>query len=151
MRETQVLSLGGDDTLQKEMTPHSSTLAWKIPWMEEPHRLQSMGSQRVRHNWATSLFFVTASDNELNFFIKYRLFRSSVSSVSILVSCISQRKFISVSNLTGIKLFIVFPYYHYKAWRIGPSSIPYIGNLNFLFFNWSVLLWVYKFYETSNN
>ena len=41
--------------LEKTMAPHSSTLAWKIPWMEEPGRLQSMGSPRVRHNWATSL------------------------------------------------------------------------------------------------
>ena len=38
---------------------HSSTLAWRIPWMEEPHRLQSMGSQRVRHDWATSLSLFT--------------------------------------------------------------------------------------------
>ena len=41
------------------MAPHSSTLAWKIPWMEEPGRLQSMGSLRVRHDWATSLSFFT--------------------------------------------------------------------------------------------
>ena len=41
------------------MAPHSSTLAWKIPWMEEPGRLQSMGSRRVRHNWATSLSLFT--------------------------------------------------------------------------------------------
>ena len=41
--------------LEEEMAPHSSTLAWKIPWMEEPGRLQSMGSLRVRHDWATSL------------------------------------------------------------------------------------------------
>ena len=40
---------------EKAMAPHSSTLAWKIPWMEEPGGLQSMGSQRVRHDWATSL------------------------------------------------------------------------------------------------
>ena len=40
---------------EKEMAPHSSTLAWKIPWMEEPGRLQSMGSLRVRHDWVTSL------------------------------------------------------------------------------------------------
>ena len=40
---------------EKEMAIHSSTLAWKIPWTEEPDRLQSMGSQRVRHDWATSL------------------------------------------------------------------------------------------------
>ena len=41
------------------MAPHSSTLAWKIPWMEEPGRLQSMGSRRVRHNWVTSLSLFT--------------------------------------------------------------------------------------------
>ena len=45
MRETRVQSLGQEDTLEKEMATHSSTLAWKIPWMEEPGRLQSMGSQ----------------------------------------------------------------------------------------------------------
>ena len=47
-QETQIQSLGGEDPLEKEMTTHSSTLAWKIPWTEEPSRLQSMGSQRVR-------------------------------------------------------------------------------------------------------
>ena len=50
MRETQVQSLGQEDPLEKEMATHSSTLAWKIPWTEEPSRLQSMGSQRVGHN-----------------------------------------------------------------------------------------------------
>ena len=50
MQETQVQSLGREDPLEKEMTTHSSTLAWKIPWMEEPGGLQSMDSQRVGHN-----------------------------------------------------------------------------------------------------
>ena len=54
MQETQVRFLGGEDPLEKEMATHSSTLAWKIPWTEEPGGLQSMGSQRVRHDWATS-------------------------------------------------------------------------------------------------
>ena len=57
MRETWVRSLGRKDPLEKEMATHSSTLAWKIPWKEDPGRLQSMGSQRVRHDWATSLSF----------------------------------------------------------------------------------------------
>ena len=48
MRETQVQSLGREDPLEKEMAIHSSTIAWKIPRTEEPGRLQSMGSQRVR-------------------------------------------------------------------------------------------------------
>ena len=46
-------------SLEKAMAPHSSTLAWKIPWMEEPGRLQSMGSLRVGHDWATSLSLFT--------------------------------------------------------------------------------------------
>ena len=50
MRETWVRSLGGEDLLQKEMATHSTILAWKIPWMEEPDRLQSMKSQRVGHD-----------------------------------------------------------------------------------------------------
>ena len=50
IRETWVQSLGWEDPLEKEMATHSSTLAWKIPWTEEPGRLQSMGSQRVEHD-----------------------------------------------------------------------------------------------------
>ena len=50
MQETQVQSLDWDDPLEKEMVTHSSILAWRIPWMEKPGRLQSMGSQRVGHD-----------------------------------------------------------------------------------------------------
>ena len=50
MWETRVRFLGREDPLEKEMAIHSSTLAWKIPWTEEPDRLQSMGSQRVGHD-----------------------------------------------------------------------------------------------------
>ena len=50
MRETRVQSLGWEDLLEKEMATHSSILAWKIPWTEEPGRLQSMRSQRVGHH-----------------------------------------------------------------------------------------------------
>ena len=49
MWETRIQSLGQEDPLEKEMATHSNILAWKIPWMEEPGRLQSMGSQRIRH------------------------------------------------------------------------------------------------------
>ena len=55
MQETQVRSLSWEDALEKEMATHSSILAWRIPWTEEPGGLQSMGLQRVRHDWATSL------------------------------------------------------------------------------------------------
>ena len=50
MRETQVRSLGREDPLEKDMATPSSTLAWRIPWMEEPGGLQSMGSQKVGHD-----------------------------------------------------------------------------------------------------
>ena len=53
MQETWVWSLGWEDLLEEGMATHSSILAWRIPWTEEPGRLESMGLQRVRHDWAT--------------------------------------------------------------------------------------------------
>ena len=50
VQETRVLSLGGEDPLEKEMTTHSCIVAWRSPWTEEPGGLQSMGSQKVGHN-----------------------------------------------------------------------------------------------------
>ena len=55
MQETQVPSLGRKDPLEKEIATHSSILAWRIPWTEEPGGPQSMGSQRARHDWATNI------------------------------------------------------------------------------------------------
>ena len=57
MQETWVRSLGLEDLLEKEMATHFSILAWKIPWTEEPGRLQYIGLQRVGHDWATSLTY----------------------------------------------------------------------------------------------
>ena len=74
MRETRVQSLGWEGLLEKEMATHSSILAWRIPWMEEPGRPQSMGSQRVGHDGATSLSLnftqfteMRASEDEVGF------------------------------------------------------------------------------------
>ena len=53
MQETWVWSLGWEDPLEKEKATHSSILAWRIPWTEEPGRLQSMGLRRVKHDWVT--------------------------------------------------------------------------------------------------
>ena len=58
VQDTWVWCLGWEDLLEKEMATHSSGLAWKIPWTGDPGGLQSIGSQRVRHNWATSLFSI---------------------------------------------------------------------------------------------
>ena len=65
MPETQVWSLGREDPLEKEMVTHSSILAWRIPWMEKPGRLQSMGSQRVGHEWTTSPSPFTFPENSV--------------------------------------------------------------------------------------
>ena len=54
MQETQVWSLGQEDPLEKGIATHSSILSWRIPWTEEPGGLQSMGLQRVRHDWVTN-------------------------------------------------------------------------------------------------
>ena len=56
MQENQVRSLAWKNPLEKEMATHSNILAWKIPWSEESGGLQSMGSQRIRHYWATNTF-----------------------------------------------------------------------------------------------
>ena len=61
MQEMSVWSLSWEGPLEKETATCSSILAWEIPWMEEPGRLQSIGLQRVRHNWATSLSLFTIS------------------------------------------------------------------------------------------
>ena len=62
MQETQVWSLGKEDPLEKEIATHSSILAWRIPWTKEPRGLQSIGSQRVRHDWAASFHFTTVRE-----------------------------------------------------------------------------------------
>ena len=63
--ETWVQSLGGEDAPEKEMAAHSSTLAWRIPWTQEPDRLQFMGSQRVGHNRATNTHITTGKPSNL--------------------------------------------------------------------------------------
>ena len=118
MRETQVWSLGRKDTLEKEMAIHSSILAWKIAWTEEPRRLQSMGSHRVRHDWATSLFFHFLGLSDFTFL---SLSRSVIAFLPrrkhILISCFSHclhwfwspRKYI-------LPLFPFFPHLFVMKW-----------------------------------
>ena len=70
MQETRVRSLGQEDFLKKGIATHSSILAWRIPWTEKPGGIQSMGSQRVRHNIATNTFI--SLSRYLNFQILIR-------------------------------------------------------------------------------
>ena len=127
MRETQVQSLGWEDPLEKEMAIHSSTLAWKIPWMEECGRLQSMGSQRVGHNWVTSLH------PHWNFYPHYSVYPISPSSpygdfLPSLPTCIFILR-LALECLINIKLLpslsppSLFPCPLYNPWP--PGSLYY--------------------------
>ena len=69
MQETQVHSEGAEDPLEKGIVTHSNILVWRIPWTEEPGELQSMGSQRVRHDCATNTFTVFSASTQLSAFI----------------------------------------------------------------------------------
>ena len=94
MRETWVWSLGWEDPLEKEMATHSSTLAWRIPWREEPGRLQSMVSQRVGHEWATSLThsvkgFGVVNKAEVDVFLELSFFFYDPMDVGNLILCSS--------------------------------------------------------------
>ena len=65
MQETWVWSLGREDLLEKETVTHSSILAWRVAWTEEPGRLQSIGLQRVGHDWATNTHFTQLLKSEI--------------------------------------------------------------------------------------
>ena len=78
MQETLVQSLGQEDPLEKEMATHSSILAWRIPWTEEPGGLQSIGLQRARHDWSnlacmhmyTMDYYSAIKRNEIGSFVE---------------------------------------------------------------------------------
>ena len=93
IQETRVRSLGWEDPLEKEMATHSSTLAWRIPWREEPGSLQSMGSQRVRHDWATSL-----SRRREQWSRMLVLYRSKINTETYSLSLVIRSSFNSLSN-----------------------------------------------------
>ena len=127
MRETWVWFLGWEDPLEGEMAIHSSTLAWKIPWMEECGRLQSMGSQRVGHNWVTSLH------PHWNFYPHYSVYPISPSSpygdfLPSLPTCIFILR-LALECLINIKLLpslsppSLFPCPLYNPWP--PGSLYY--------------------------
>ena len=73
MWETWVRFLGWEDPLEKGKATHSSILAWRIPWTEEPGGLQSVGSQRVRHNWATFIFIFLPNNEDFSLNIKHKI------------------------------------------------------------------------------
>ena len=80
MQETWAPSLGWEDPLEKKMATHSNILAWKISWTEEPGGLQSMGSQRVRHNWTTKC----TAQHEANYRYQYISTLNTVKDISLM-------------------------------------------------------------------
>ena len=74
MWDIWVQSLGQKDLLEKEIAPHSSILAWRVPWTEEPGRLQSIEFQRVGHDWVTNTFTFFSSQSTLFFWTTLILF-----------------------------------------------------------------------------
>ena len=83
MQETRVCSPGGKICWRRKITAHSSILAWKIAWMEEPGRLQFRGSQRVGHDWATSLSSLIALLTSVQLLLSTLFWCNSLSSVVI--------------------------------------------------------------------
>ena len=120
VQETWVRFLGQEDTLEKEMAAHSSTLAWKIPWTEKPGRLQSMGSPRVRHDWATSLSLFIVD-----------------------LHCVSFRCTTKWFVYEYICIWILFPYrllqeteYISSCYKVGLWHLFYISSVYMLIPNW---------------
>ena len=107
MQETLVKSLGWKDPLEEEMAIHSSILAWRIPWTEELGGLQSMGSQRVRHDWAsnththTSLFIHGAYD----------------SGISCLTSFLEEEKKVQTREEKAVGLWVQSPLSLVALWQ----------------------------------
>ena len=124
--ETRVGSLGQEDPLEKEMATHSNTLAWKIPWMEERGRLQSTGSQRIRHDWATSLSKCRLYDSRVSEY--FSLIINSITLVHTACSTLHfyqyfRRALASAHNFLHFEFFVwlafVFSFgYHYMCNRI---------------------------------
>ena len=87
-QETQVLSLGWEDPLEEGMTAHSSILAWKIPWTEEPGRLQSIGSQRVRPDWSNgALSTIIQGLQEFSYTDTFNFYRPAAAGSSSALWC----------------------------------------------------------------
>ena len=116
-QETRVRFLCGEDPLEEGMTTHSSVLAGRIPWTEEPGRLQSMGSQRVRHDWATRRGICTS-------FHGYEIVHSSASgklhtrALFLTTSCFCQVS-IPISPLLFLRVRL------WDSTGLSPSTIPF--------------------------
>ena len=124
-RETWVRSLGWEDPLEKEMATHCSILAGKIPWTEEPGGLQSMGSQRVRRDWVSSLHFTSFLQGHFMGLDKCKWHKSTMIFNSILQSSFTDLKIfcalcihpsptqtLATTNLFTVSIVFFFPEWH---------------------------------------
>ena len=112
-QETWLRSLGWEDTLEEGMATHSSILAWRIPWTEKPGRLQSIGSQRVGHDW---------SDLARKFDFNYKCYRLFYG--KFIINLTKRPKYLHLQRLKSCDLFgCCFSFYHfYKHYHCKKSS-----------------------------
>ena len=129
MQKIRVPSLGREDPLEKEMATHFSTLSWRIPWREEPGRLQSMASQRVRHDWATllSLFTKITADGECSLEIKRYLLLERKAMTNL--DSILKSRDVTLPTKVRLVKAMVFPVVIYgcETWTIKKAEHQIIG------------------------
>ena len=113
--ETRVQFLGQKDPLEKEMATHSNTVAWKIPWTEEPGRLQSMGSQRVGHDWANEMNWIESKCSPIILQVLWVLFCDN----PYLDFIFNLRK-VKVKSLSLVRLFVT-------PWTVTYHAPPSMG------------------------
>ena len=123
VQETRVQSLGQKDPLEKGMAIHSSILAWQIPWTEESGKLQSMGSQRVGHDWATNMFTFTLRRETTNPLLKGNYLTSN----TYLFICKALSHWILKRVLVTKRLFLVCLFLMSPTWR--PYPLEYFIRL----------------------
>ena len=127
MQDTWVQSLGWEDSLENEIATHSSILAWRIPWIEDPCRLPSTGSQRVRHDWIISTFsFHTLIWD--HFWVNYML------PILLMGRLFTVCQFSSVQSLSRVWLFVT-PWIaacqasvHHQLPELAQTHVHWVGD-----------------------
>ena len=115
MQETQVQSLGQENPLEKEMATHSSILAWKIAWLEEPCGLQSMEPQRVGHNWATNS--LSSCTSRLPRWLSGKELPASARDVGNVDSIPGSGRFPWVGNVNPLQYYCLENFMNRGAWQ----------------------------------
>ena len=121
MQETRIQSLDGEDPLEEEITTHSSILAWEIPWTEEPGGLQSVGSQRVRHDWAHTQGIFEVSYHYYLLIFEFPAWHTPSNLSSFFVSCYISQKFYLWAEGQVTEMWI-------SCWA--SNAFPFYGGLS---------------------